>query len=333
MRPLWLALGCLGLACSAPTPATALPAVAVTHQAACGQASDETVRIMQGLAPTCAGCHTSGPRGFFASVSAFQSLVVSNPAVITPGDPDASEFVRLLEARGTGAFTQMPIGTRTYTQLLADGTATVSLADVRQWVTGLTVQARDARPDVTAPRVSRLRPEQVQRALYQQLGLGYDDFFINTEDYGITSAETRGDDLYPLQLPDGVPAARESQPLDRAQGLGAASTMAQRRADLSVSPTFVLTLTQVSQRWCRLALAKQGNVALFPAGTARTTDEANVRLTLRRWFLHFHGRVATDAQVEAMYSTVWLPLSQGSTEAGWVGVCSAFLRHPDWIFY
>jgi hypothetical protein len=329
MRALWLVV----LASCSVTPGAPSPS-AVVRQADCGQASDETVRIMAGLAPVCAGCHSVGPRGFFSSVAAFQSLIVANPAWVTPGDPDHSELIRLLEGNGTGPFKQMPIGTTTYAQLVAAGTATIPLSDVRAWVTGLTAQARDARPDSTAPTVARLRTVQLQRALYQQLGLTHDDFFGVAQDFGITRAESRGDDLYPLQPPDGLPEARQTEPVDRAVGLGAGSNLSQRRDDPNVSPTFVLTLTQVSQRWCRLALAKPGNVALFPSGTLPTPTEANARATIRRWFLHFHGTIATDAQVDELYQQVWTPLTVGGpADAGWVGLCSAFLRHPSWIFY
>lgn len=303
-----------------------------TRQAACGQASDETVRIMQGLAPTCAGCHTSGTRAFFNSVSAFQDLVVANPELIVPGDPDASQFVKLLEARGTGSFPQMPIGLKTYADLLADGTATISLDAIKDWVRGLGTQGRGSEPDPDIARVNRLKPEQVQRALYQQLGLEHADFFIDAREYGIVMAESRGDDLYPFQPNDAVPAPRQQATADRFQGLGGGNTYAQRRSDLSISPSFALTLTQISQRWCRLGLAKAGNQALFPAGTTKATDAANVKATISRWFTHFHGVKADTAQVDELYGKVWQPLSTDS-EAAWVGLCSAFIRHPNWIFY
>jgi hypothetical protein len=320
----------LGLAaCEQPAPP---PAASVTRQASCGEASDETVRIMQGLAPSCEGCHLTGVRAYWSSVSSFQNLVVANPALITPGDPDASEFVRLLEGAGRGAFKQMPIGTKRYADLVAEGTASLPIDDVKAWVRGLTVQARNAQPDFSAPRVSRLKPEQVQRALYQQLGLAHGDFFTTAGEYGIVMAEQRTDELYPFQPNDALPAPRQQGPRDRFQALGGGSSYGQRRSDLSVSPGFVLTLTQVSQRWCRLGLNKQNNVALFPTGATRTTDAANVKATIRRWFLHFHGRRATDAAVEQLYTAVWQPLST-DPEAAWVGLCSSFIRHPDWIFY
>jgi hypothetical protein len=307
--------------------------VAVKQQAECGQASDETVRIMRGLAPSCEGCHVNGARAFFSSVGSFQNLIVADARMVIPGDPDNSEFIKLLEGRSAGAFTSMPIGTKSYADLVADGTATLTVEEVKQWIRNLATQARDARPDVAAPRITRVKAEQVQRALYQQLGLGYADFFTDAAEYGIAMAQPRTDETYPFQPVDDYLPPRTTDPRDRFHGLGGGSVVTQARADLSPAPTFVLTLTQLSQRWCRLGFRKTGNVALFPTGTTQATDAANVKATIARWFLHFHGTRASAAQIDTMYSTVWTPLFTTSAEAGWVGLCSAFIRHPDWIFY
>lgn len=318
------------VACDARTPG---PTSAVKRQAECGQASDETVRVMRALAPHCEGCHVNGARAFFSSVSSFQNLIVADPRMVKPGDPDNSEFVKLLVGTGSGAFTKMPIGAKSYAELVADGTATLTIDEVKQWVNGLATQARDARPDSNAPRITRVKAEQVQRALYQQLGLVHADFFTNASDYGIPRAQPISDDLYPFQPVDEYLAPRTSEPRDRFHGLGGGSVVTQQRADPSTSPTFVLTLTQVSQRWCRMGFRKMNNEALFPSGATKATDEANVKATITRWFLHFHGTRATQAEVDAMYSTVWQPLAAGGAEAGFTGLCSAFVRHPDWIFY
>jgi hypothetical protein len=315
---------------------SAPPQVAAVRQGACGTASDETLRVMQGLTGPCAGCHTSGARGYFASPAAFQALIVADPAVVIPGDPDNSELVRLLEGRGTGAFARMPIGDTTYAQLVATGAATLTIADVRAWIAGLATQARSARPDPSAPRVTRLNAAQLQRSLYLQLGLTHDDFFISARDFGIARAETRSDDLAPVQPPDALPAPRQLRTAERALALGAGHASSGRRSDTTITSSFALTLTEVSQRWCRLALAKSGNVALFPQGTTRSGDEANVRATIGRWSLHFLGRRATTAEVADWYTTVWAPLARGpapNEEAGWVGLCSAFIRSPEYLFY
>ncbi|MBZ4416481.1 hypothetical protein [Myxococcus sp. RHSTA-1-4] len=304
-------------------------------QAACSTpATSETVRIMQGLKPHCEGCHAQGARGYFASTETFQALLVSDVRMVKPGSPDDSELVRLLEGRGTGAFKQMPIGQKSYAQLVADGTATLSVAEVRAWIQGLATQQRDSRPDPDAPRITRLSATQMQRALYQQLGLSHEDFFTAANEYGIPMAESRGDDFYPLQPPDALPTPRQNATAERYHALGGGSVLNQVSQDRSAAPSFVLTLTQVSQRWCRRALAKTGNQALFSTGTPRTANPEDVKATLRRWSLHFLGERFTDAQVEALYQDVFVPLATPTdTEPAYVGVCSYFIRHPHWIFY
>jgi hypothetical protein len=304
-------------------------------QAVCSTpVSTETERIMQGLKPACEGCHAQGARGFFASVEAFQSLLVSDVRLVKPGSPDDSELVRLLEGRGTGSFKQMPTGVKSYAQLLSEGAVTLPISDVRAWIQGLGAQQRDARPDPEAPRITRMSATQVQRALYQQLGLRHEDFYISALEFGIPMAEPRGDDMYPLQSPDALPAPRQLAPEERYHALGGGSVFNQVSPDRTGSPSFALTLTQVSQRWCRHALAMTDNPALFPAGTKRGANPADVKATLKRWSLHFLGERFTDAQVDALYQGVFVPLSTpGDTEPAYVGVCSYFIRHPHWIFY
>ena len=258
---------------------------------------------------------------------------MANPALIVPGDPDSSQFVKLLLGQGSGSFPQMPVGTKTYAQLLSDGMATLSLDDIRAWISGLGSQARGSEPNPQLARVARVKPLQLQRALYQQLGLAHADFFSEAQEYGVVMAESRGDDAYPFQPSEALPAPRQGEPAGRAQGLGAGNPYAQVRSDLSLAPSFVLTLTQVSQRWCRMALARSGNLALFPAGSSTGTDEANVKATIGRWFTHFHGVKGSQGQIDELYATVWVPLAKESTEGAWVGLCSSFIRHPSWIFY
>lgn len=331
-RFIFLVIASSLLACSGGDTSSALRTRA---QAVCATpASTETVRVMQGLKPACEGCHAQGARGYFASVEAFQSLLVSDVRLVKPGSPDESELVRLLEGQGTGAFKQMPIGQKSYAQLVAEGAATLPVSDVRAWIQGLAAQQRDSRPDPEAPRISRMTGAQMQRALYQQLGLRHEDFFSSANEFGIPMAESRGDDFYPLQPPDALPMPRQTPPAERYHGLGGGSVVNQVTQDRTTSPTFALTLTQVSQRWCRRALAMTDNPALFPAGTKRTADPADVKATLRRWSLHFLGERFTDAQVDALYQGVFVPLSTPTdTEPAYVGVCSYFIRHPHWIFY
>ncbi len=315
-------------ACGDPRPATGSK-----HQAICGTpATKATKAIYDGLKTECAGCHQSGTRGYFSSLGAFQALLVSDPRLVAPGKPDGSELIKLLEGRGTGAFKQMPIAGQTYA-LRTPGLG-ASVADVRAWITTLTAQQRDSRPDPLARPITRLSAQQAQRALYQQLGLDHDDFYTSASEFSLPMAESRGDGRYPLQSQDALPTPRQAQPSGRFEGLGGGSVMGQVRADTSISPTFVLTLEQVSQAWCRLALAKPGNVALFPAGATPAADPATAKAAIRRWSLHFLAQPMADAEVDALHADLFVPLlTETNPTNAYVGVCSYFIRHPLWNFY
>ena len=297
-------------------------------------ATPETAKIFDGLRPACEGCHLTGVRGFFASLKAFQSLLVADPRLVVPGDPEQSELLRLLKGSGTGAFKQMPIAGPSYEVLAATGAQQLSINEISNWIAGLTVQQRDARPDPESPRVARLSATQIQRTLYQQLGLTHDDFFESGSEFGVPMASAKnGDELYPLQGPDALPTPANRPTLERHLALGGGSALMQVRAQLDTGPTFVHSLTPLAQRWCRLALEKPANSALFPAGAAMSADATKAKATLRRWHFHFLAERASDAEVDAVYDKVFVPLVAGGLDVAYVGACSYFIRHPQWIFY
>lgn len=328
---------CLLAACGPDQPPTqdAAPRAA-TSQLGCkpSDVSAQTFAVMRALEPHCAGCHNMGTRGYFQDAQSFQSLLVSDLHMVKPGDPDDSELIRLLEGRGTGAFTQMPIGAKTYAQLAADDPAMMQIAELRQWVSELGQQVRDARPDRDAPRIRRMDAGQMKRAMYTQLGLTDDDFFGTAQSYEVPMLNPRTDDRYPVRGIDEVPAPYERVSPERFTALGGGSPLRQQTADTSVAPTAALTLTQVSQAWCRLAINKADNAALFTAGTSKAdADQPTVTQTISRWSLLFWGERMSDAEADALYAEVFEPLTKEGTEHAYVGVCSYFIRHPRWIFY
>jgi len=292
--------------------------------------SVQTQRVYEALTPQCKGCHSEGTRGFFGSILAFQSLLVGDARLVTPGDPDASELVRLLEGHGTGAFDQMPIGGEAY----ARDDAAIRMSEIRAWITSLPPQLRAVRPDPDAPMLTRMSAPQIQRALYLQLGLAYEDFFRPGRVFDVDHADIRDDDDYPFQSPDALPAPRERSPAERSFHLGGGSVLTQVEAHPDISSTFVHALTALSQRWCRIALAKRGNVALFPAKTPMSREKAAVKATIRRWSRSFHGETMTNGEIDALYTSLFVPIERaGGVEPAHVGLCSYFIRHPRWIFY
>lgn len=334
-----LCAAALAAACNSAGDGAA-PAARVTRAACQGTTpSDATARVFEGLRPGCEGCHASGTRGFFASLEAFQQLLVGDGRLVAPGRPDESELLRLLSGAGTGAFRQMPISGPPYAQLVSgaaasDPSAPPSMDELRAWIESLGAQTRDQRPAQDAPRVTRMSAQQIQRALYQQLGLAHGDFFGPAQDFGIATADVQGrEDRYPMQGPDAFPMARQESPNERFLGLGGGSTVRQVRPDPSLPPTFVHTLTQVAQRWCRLALAKAGNRALLPEGASLSAEPAQALGTIKRWRLHFLAE-RSDDEDRRLYDTVFQPLAASAgAEPAYVAVCSYFIRHPHWIFY
>jgi hypothetical protein len=310
-----------GAACGGPTP----------EERAANQL------IFDGLKATCEGCHANGARGYFASIEAFESLVVYEPKQITPGNPDASEFVKVLEGNGTRAFTQMPISGPNYAEIVASGAAKLDVGTIRTWVKNLKARDRDTRPSIDAPRVTRLSASDVLRALYAQLGLNDDDFFAQAFNYSVEHKTSQSDGRYSMTSPDAIPAPYEDLPAERFVSLGGGSAMLQIKSDETTSPSFLGTVTQVSQAWCRIALDKPDNAALIPAGMTLATsmeDPAAVEAVIARWFLHFHAVKAPPESIEEMFSSVFLPVeAETDAKTGYVGVCSALIRHPDWIFY
>ncbi|MFT3771076.1 MAG: hypothetical protein QM820_37145 [Minicystis sp.] len=208
---------------------------------------------------------------------------------------------------------------------------------MREWVTKLVPRSGDKLPSIEARRVTRLGAADVQRALYQQLGLSDDDFFQPASSYNIPHKTAQDDNKYPISSPDAIPAPYEAVSMDRYATLGGGSAMLQQKADGLISPSFVGSLTQVSQRWCAMALDKPNNTALLPAGASISVgmaEPAKVKDVLRAWFLHFHSVEAAQADVDRVFEGVFVPIEQGSdTRTAYIAACSYFIRHPDWIFY
>jgi hypothetical protein len=339
-RQLWLfaafgASALLGAACSGNAPAESTPDPQCSGPTVGEHAQNQAV--FDALKPTCEGCHSTGARGYFASLSAFESLVVYEPKEVVPGKPDESQLILLLEGHGTRAFAQMPPSGPTFAEIAAMGKSKLSMTQIRDWVSKLRAHAPDRLPSIEARRIARIGAADVQRALYQQLGLTDDDFFLPASEYSIPHKTSQDDNNYPLTSADSLPAPYEGLPVERFASLGGGAPMVQMKADNTVSPSFVGTMTQVSQRWCGKALAKTPNAALVPASAnlaVGSTDPAQVKAVLRFWFLHFLAVDASPAEVDRVYEGVFLPLEAGKdVRTGYVGACSYFIRHPDWIFY
>ncbi len=299
----------------------------------------EARRIFEGLKAPCAGCHGLGTNTpIFSSESAFFQNALANSALVTPGNPDQSELIRLL--RGTGTrYPRMPLGTKTYQQLVEAKEASISIAEVEGVIAKFApCGGGSSAVSPTARRLRRLSLSQLIASLHQQLGLEPKDF-VDPESGSKVEA---GADLI-LYLPDGNQRFVDGYPynfaLERALSLGGRHALDSVSFKTEVTPAFVQQLNQVAPNWCRKAMSKP-NCPLFrfAAKTDGSDQTAKVKQNLKFMYLSMLSVEATDAQVDRLYDSVFVPIAastetQEQTLAAWVGVCAALVRHPLWISF
>ena len=91
--------------------------------------------VYDGLRDDCAACHGPGSGSpYFGSFEEFQQHVVSDPAVMTAGDPDNSIFIRVMEGNGDAPWASMPLGARNYRQMSLRGETAFTMDQLRAWV-------------------------------------------------------------------------------------------------------------------------------------------------------------------------------------------------------
>ncbi len=298
--------------------------------------NSRTDQIRLGLAPTCLGCHLSGDSGYFASLNAFESLLVRDPRLVRPGDPENSGLVMLLEGRRTGdSLTQMPLSGDPFSVLSARGETRITIEEIRDWIANLeAAPLLSTEPNATAPTSPRIRASHIELGLQELLGLSLDDFYGPANSHGIAELLPRSADFFDVRSPDRVPAQWYSRRPYTALGGGSAAQT--QYEDRSVSTNFIQTLVPLSQSWCGLAIQKTANSALFTVATATTGtgEPAVLREQLADWHLLFLAERANDDELDFIVESVFAPLEASSnTQRAWVGTCSYFIRHPLFVFY
>jgi len=306
-----------------------------------GSACSANDTVMTGLAPTCAGCHTQGSQPFFVSLASFNALLAYNTTYVVPGHPEQSYLIKLLQGQGTGTYTQMPLAGDPFVKLEAAGNTSISLAQIETWITDLTPMTAVTTPDPTAVTVQRVSAEQIRNTLYAQLGLAQADFYTTgptIENYGVPEMNTLGEDNYPFAGADDLPGSYTPEPVQRHAELGGSQTLNSKVRDLSPSPPFAEALVSLSQRWCKMGIAKPSSAALlFPYVDSAATSAASadaIKKNLSYLNLHFLGEPADPADIDDVFQNVFVPLeAEADPPTAWAGVCSYFIRHPRWIFY
>ncbi|MBL4688202.1 MAG: hypothetical protein JKY37_26675 [Nannocystaceae bacterium] len=299
-------------------------------------ARNDEIRLA--LEVNCAGCHLTGPTGYFASLKAFQNLLVANPRLVVPGDPDTSELFRLLQGDGTGSSAQMPLGMESFADLDQRGATDVTLEEIRDWIADLEVNGvATTSPDYEAITVRKVSAGNIEFGLRDLLGLTRDDFFSDASSYSVfvDAQRRRGD--YPIHNPDAVPGSFHVDPINNFYALGGTSPIRAVAGDPNFTPPLVQVLVPLSRRWCTMAVDKETNPSLFRHATAVTGMEElqSVRDNIEFQYLHFLGREANESDIDEVVDHVFAPLLAENEDPtiAWAGVCSYFVRHPQFLLF
>jgi len=297
--------------------------------------------IRQALAPACAACHVAGNKPYFASLSAFENGLAYDAKWVNPADPAGSGLVKLLEGTASGSYPQMPPG-ENYASLVAAGRATLTVEQVKEWIA--TLPPRGSTNDGPSPEaftVRRLRAEEIILSLMEQLGLSPEDFVdTSSPDWRTQEWTARGGRLFvwPTDWAPGISQqyVSDKRSTERYETLGGAVVLQGRKKDVGLGPSSLQTVVQMSQAWCRLAIEKPGNTAVLRYVTladTSATKSADVKRNLQQLWLRMIGEPATDAEIDELYTEVYVPLESTSTKVAWTGVCAALVRHPKWLSY
>ncbi len=305
---------------------------------ACAENQNDAFRL--GLQQACAGCHTTSSRPFFGSLEAFENGLVWNPKYITPGDPQNSLLVQLLEGRGPGTYKQMPTGI-TFADAVGSGASTVTLDQIKEWIRTLPASPPGpVEPSPDAFTVRRLTAEEMVGSLMDQLGLTLDDFIDTSRPTWRDEEFTfRGGKLgvWPVDPAPGISHqyVSDARAGERFLSLGGPNTLSLRGRDKTLAPSAMQTLVQVSQAWCSLAIDKPGNKAVLRYVTLAdksATRSVEIKQNLAALQLRMLGTPAEPAEADALYA-LYLKLEAANTHAAWVGVCASFVRHPQWLTF
>lgn len=346
MRASFLLLAGFAVACTGtignpgPAPTTEYPSDGgVLEDGGCAPVSrNDEVRLA--LAPACAGCHLAGSKPYWASLTAFEALVY-DPKYVTRGDPDSSLLVKLFKANAPGSFAQMPPG-ETYEAMVARGAATMSIADVEQWIRDLPPQGTVfAEPIPERFTLRRLTAEEMVVSAMSQLGLTLEDYVdTSSPDWRTTEFTVRGGGffIWPKDWAPGISRqyVSDSRTVERYEALGGMAALDNRGKDISLGPAAVQTLVQMSQAWCKRAIEKPGNTAVLRHVTLAdrsATKSAEIKRNIAALHLRMLSEPASEQTLETLYTRVYLAAETQSTKAAWIAVCASFMRHPLWLSY
>ncbi|WP_224362367.1 hypothetical protein [Hyalangium versicolor] len=305
------------------------------------EAKGKNDEIRLALAPACEGCHLTGNKPFFASLTSFESGLVYNEKYVKRGDPENSMLIQLLKGVAPGSYPQMPPG-QPYSELIANGRVTLTIDKVEAWIRDL--PAPPAELETPAPgefTVRRLSAEEMVVSLMAQLGLTLEDFVsTSATDWRDSAYIVAGGRFFvwPGDWSPGISGQyiSDSRTIERFEALGGGNSLVYRKKDANFGPSAGQALVQMSQAWCARAVDKSGNKAVLRHVTLADTSAKNpdaVQKNLRSLYLRMLGQPPSEAEAQALYTQVYLPLEAQNTRLAWIGTCAALVRHPLWITY
>ncbi|MFL5318139.1 MAG: hypothetical protein ACJ790_00685 [Myxococcaceae bacterium] len=279
------------------------------------------------LSPTCIACHgTAANKPYFVSLQSFETLLVADRKWIVPGQPDASALLLLLDAKGQGSYTQMPVGGDSFAVKASHGETNITMDELRQWIAQMPtdVVAGPAKPDPSASTIQRKTAAQILTAMGKQLGL--------------TPAEMAGS-TFNATDPDGVQTngGYNDEFFVRYQQLGGAAWLSGKKPNASTNRSFAQQWVPMSQAMCKLAVSKTNNPAIFIDATlsdrsTTATGAPRIQKNIGTLYLRMLGEVPSSADVQALYA-LYTAKEPASAADGWANVCAALLRDPLWLTY
>jgi hypothetical protein len=295
----------------------------------CAASDNDAIRLA--LAPACKACHDTGSnRPIFASLEAFENLLVYDPAIVVPGDPAGGKLIALLEGTATGTYAQMPLTGEPFAKLASAGMTKISMEALKTWITTLPPPdpARSG-PHRDSPTTRRLRVGELVSALQRTLGYA---------EVGATDAATID---YPGVLwvrdPDAVGdigylniGATRTWSV-----LGGGDPLRRVKDDTSWNSGALRTVVEMSLEWCGAAVAK-GDKAIFrDASPTDTSMDAPDKIRANIAYLHLRllGEPAAKADVDTFYQGVFLLAEPRGAPVAWTEVCAALVRDPRFLTF
>lgn len=303
------------------------PGDKANNAAVCATSKTDEVRLK--LATTCQGCHGAGSnKPFFADLVSFEQALAYEPKYVTPGKPDQSYLMHLLQGDAKSIYKQMPPNGPAFAAMTGTD---ITMAEIADWITNLPPPPAElSRPDPNAATTRRLTAEEMVASLQQQLGLGDVDFADN---YGYLI-----DGAVPVWSPDaispGVPYGEPGNgwPSERFLGLGGPFSMHYQQREKAVTPAMIQVLYEVSQAWCGLSVKKAGSPLFKYAKPTDASATAAADIKKNISYLHLRMLGVTDTKEAAStYTDVFLKYEPTGLDVAWTAVCASLVRHPRWI--